>query len=205
VGLTATYNNVHDNLGAGLTDDNGSSNITYAFNTLKNNQVAGILHEIGYSANIHDNTSTNDGADPRGKGMWFGAGIEIANSSNTKIYNNKLTNDQNGIMEQAVSRTDCVTACPLRNVSVFNNTISQDHALKPGTFAAGIAVSNTDPQGNGVYTTSGNTFGYNPVLKVAAPNTYTLNPSADPFFVWVEGTVMDSSLTLSQWTAAGQN
>ena len=75
-------------------------------------------------------------------------------------------------------------------------------ALKSGQIDA---VSNTDPQGSGVYTTSGNTFGYNPVLKVAAPNTYTLNPSADPFFVWVEGTVMDSSLTLSQWTAAGQN
>lgn len=205
VGVSATYNNIHDNLGSGLGDDNGSSKIVYAFNTLQNNQVAGILHEIGYSANIHDNTSTNDGLDPRGKGMWYGAGIEIANSSSTKVYNNTLTNDQNGIMEQAVNRTDCVTACPLRNNAVYHNTITQNHNVRPATFAAGIAVASGDPQGAGVYTNAANTFGYDPVQKISSPNTYVLTPSADPFFVWLLGTTADSSLTYSQWTAAGEN
>lgn len=204
VGLTVTYNNVHDNLGAGLTDDNGSTNIIYGFNTLKNNLVAGILHEIGYTASIHDNTSTNDGVDSRGKSYWFGAGIIVANSSGVKIYNNTLTNDQNGIMEQATNRTDCKTACPLKNVSVYHNTISQDHTLKPGTIAAGIAVASNDPQGATVYTSSGNTFGFDPALKVSSPNTYNLNPSGDPFFLWLQGTTMNTTMVYSQWLADGE-
>lgn len=205
VGVAATFNNIHDNLDAGLGDDNGSTNITYANNTLKNNLVAGILHEIGYAASIHDNTSSNDGVDSRGKGMWYGGGIVLANSSNTKVYNNTLTNDQNGIMEQAIARTDCATACPLKNNSVYHNTIIQDHAVKPGTFAAGIAVTASDPQGAAVYTSSANTFGFDPVLKTSSPNVYTLNPSTDPFFVWLLGTTEDASLSYGQWTASGQN
>jgi len=205
VGLTVEYNNVHDNLGAGLTDDVGSSSITYAFNTLQNNLVAGILHEIGGSANIHDNTSTNDGVDPFGTGIWYGAGIEIANSENVKVYNNTVTNSQNGIMEQAVVRTDCASPCPLKNVTVFNNTIVQNHTLKSGTIAAGILMGAKDSQGLGLYTGSGNSFGYDPVTKTSAPNTYTLTPSSDQFFVWLTGSTPNSELTYSQWLADGEN
>jgi hypothetical protein len=205
VGLVVTRNNVHDNLGAGLTDDNGSSSITYAYNTLKNNLVAGILHEIGGSANIHDNTITNDGIDPRGTGYWYGAGIEIANSAGVRIYNNTLTNTQNGIMEQAVLRSDCVTPCLLKNVTVYNNTITQDHTVRPGTAAAGILMGTTDPQKTAIYTSSGNTFGINPATKTAAPNTYILNPSSDLFFVWLQTSKANSWITYSQWLADGNN
>ena len=204
-GLTASKNNIHDNLGAGLTDDNGSSNITYAFNTLKNNLVAGIIHEIGGAASIHDNTSTNDGVDPRGTGFFFGAGIEIANSSNVKIYNNTITNSQNGIMEQAALRTDCLSPCLLKNVTVYNNTIIQDHTQKPGTVAAGILLGTGDTQGTTIYTSAGNSFGFNPVTKVAAPNTYTLTPSSDVFFVWLQSSKPNTGITYSQWLADGNN
>ena len=205
VGLSVTYNKVHDNLGAGLTDDNGSSSIVYAYNTLANNLVAGILHEIGYSASIHDNTSTNDGVDSRGSSYWFGAAIEIANSSNVKIFKNSITNPRNGIMEQAVTRTDCVTACPLKNVSVYNNTLSLDHTLKTGTVAAGILMGAGDSQGTALYTSSSNTFGWDPVLKASSPNIYTLNPSSDVFFVWLQSGKPDTGITYSQWLAAGNN
>lgn len=205
VGLTVTYNNVHDNLGAGITDDNGCSGIVYAFNTLKNNLVAGILHEIGYSALIHDNTSTNDGVDSRGSSYWFGAAIEIANSSNVKIYNNTITNPQNGIMEQAITRTDCVTACPLQKVSVYSNTITLDHTVKPGKYAAGVLMGNGDSQGTTIYTTAGNTFGINPSTKLSAPNTYVLNPSSDVFFVWLQNAKPNVGVTYSQWLADGEN
>jgi hypothetical protein len=205
VGLTVSYNNVHDNLGAGITDDNGSSSISYAFNTLKNNLIAGILHEIGYSAKIHDNTSLNDGIDTRGSSPWFGAAIGIANSSNVKIYNNTITNPQNGIIEQAVNRTDCATACPLKNVSVYNNTINLDHTVRPGKYAAGLLMANGDTQGTALYTSSGNTFGIDPSTKLSAPNTYVLNPSSDVFFLWLQNGTPNTGLTYSQWLANGQN
>ena len=205
VGLTVEKNNVHDNLAAGLADDIGSKNITYAFNTLKNNLIAGILHEIGSTASIHDNTSTNDGVNPFGTGYWNGAGISIANSENTKVYNNTVTNSYNGIIEQAKNRTDCATSCPLENVAVYNNTIVQDSTVMPGTAAAGILMQNTYPEKTAVYTSQGNTFGYNPTTKTSAPNTYTLNPTTGAFFIWLEGKTPNSVITLTQWQADGNN
>lgn len=205
VGLTVEKNNVHDNLAAGLADDIGSSGIIYANNTLKNNQIAGILHEIGGTASIYGNTSTNDGVNPFGTGYWEGAGISIANSQNTKVYNNTLTNDYNGILEQAKNRSDCAVACPLQNNAVYSNTIVQDQTVQPGTAAAGILVQSTYAEKSTVYTKNGNTFGINPSTKAAAPNTYTLNPTTGEFFVWLEGKTLNSVLTLTQWEAAGNN
>ena len=203
--LVANYNNVHDNLAAGLFDDTGSTNVTYAFNTLKSNHVAGILHEIGYGASIHDNTITNDGIDTRGSGFWYGAAIMISNSSNTKIFNNTITNSQNGVMLQARVRTDCATACPLKNVSVYNNTITQDHTVRPNWAAAGLLMQKNYSAGTTVYTGQGNTFGFNPVTKTASPNIYTLTPSSDPFFVWLQNGAVNTNITYSQWQADGNN
>ena len=201
--LTANYNFVHDNLAAGLFDDTGSANITYAFNTLQNNHVAGILHEIGYGAVIHDNTITNDGIDSRGNGYWYGAAIMISNSSNTKIYNNTITNSQNGVMLQARVRNDCATACPLQNVKTYNNKITQDHTVRPNVIAAGLLMMTGYAGGTAVYTSAGNTFGIDPTTKTASPNIYTLTPSSDQFFVWLQGGVANSALTYSQWLADG--
>ncbi|MBV9343255.1 MAG: right-handed parallel beta-helix repeat-containing protein, partial [Acidobacteria bacterium] len=187
--LSATHNFVHDNLGPGLFDDTGTTNVTFSFNTLQNNRVAGILHEISYAADIHDNSISNDGIDSRGKGFWYGAGIMIANSSNVKVHNNTVVNSQNGIMDQARFRNDCATPCPLKNVSVYSNNITQDHTVRPGTIAAGLLMQKTYPSGTTVYTGAGNTFGIDPTTKTAAPNTYTLNPSGDMFFVWLQNGV----------------
>jgi hypothetical protein len=203
--LYATHNNAHDNLGAGLFDDTGSTNVTYAFNTLQNNLVAGIFHEIGYAADIHDNTITNDGIDARGTGNWYGAGIMISNSSNVKVHHNTVVNSQNGIIEQARLRTDCVPACPLKNVSVYNNRITQDHTVRPNRMATGILMQKTYPQGTAVYTTAGNTFGIDPTTRTASPNTYTLNPPGDAFFIWLQSSVANSMITDSQWLADGNN
>jgi hypothetical protein len=113
VNLTAEHNNIHDNLGPGLWDDLATTNLVYAYNKLQNNRVAGIFHEIGGTASIHDNTVTADGIDIRGTGLWYGAGIMIANSHNVQVYNNRVVNSQNGIMEQAKKRPDCITPCYL--------------------------------------------------------------------------------------------
>jgi parallel beta helix pectate lyase-like protein len=205
LGLTVTHNNVHDNLGAGLFDDTGTTNVTYAFNTLQNNRVAGIFHEIGYNADIHDNTITNDGIDTRGTGNWWGAGIMVSNSSNVKVHNNTVVNSQNGIIEQARLRTDCSTPCPLKNVSVYSNKITQDHTVRPNKMATGILMQNTYPLGTTVYTTAGNTFGIDPTTKAASPNTYTLNPPGDAFFIWLNNSLANSNITNSQWLADGNN
>jgi hypothetical protein len=205
VNLTAEYNYIHDNLGPGLWDDIGTTNLVYAYNTLQNNRVAGIFHEIGGTAYIHDNKVTADGIDNRGSGLWYGAGIMIANSHNVQVYNNTVVNSQNGIMEQAKNRPDCSTPCYLKDVSVYSNTITQDHTVMPNTVATGILVSSTYSLGNTVYTSSGNTFGIDPTTKSLSPNTYNLNPSTDNFFVWLQSGVPNTVITFSQWQADGNN
>jgi hypothetical protein len=205
VGLTAEHNNVHDNLGAGLADDEGSSGITYAYNTLKNNLIAGILHEIGGSASIYSNTSTNDGDDPYGTGYFYGGGIVLSNSESTQVYDNTITNAHNGIMEQAMNRTDCATACPLQNNSVYGNKITQSLTVQPDTAAAGILIGAGYPGGAAVYTSAGNTFGINPTTKASSPNKYKLTPSTGNLFVWYSGTTGNVAITYSQWKADGNN
>ena len=197
VGLLITNNYSHDNNGPGLWTDIENSNVDIGFNQLANNRGAGIIHEISYNATIHDNTITNDGIDSRGTGPWWGGGIIVSNSSSVQIYNNTLTNCQNGIMEQSKNRGNGSNGQPyvLQNVLVYNNAISQN-----GGFAAGL-VRNY-PTGNLVYTSSGNTFGVNSSGN-AAPNTYTLSPAVK--FVWMFNNVPNSQITQQQWQALGNN
>jgi hypothetical protein len=102
-------------------------------------------------------------------------------------------------------RTDCAMPCPLQSVSVYGNKITQDHTVLPNTLATGLLVQTTYPQHNAVYTTAGNTFGIDPTTKTASPNTYTLNPSSEVFFVWLQTNVANSQITQSQWLADGNN
>jgi Right handed beta helix region len=198
VGLSVTRNYSHDNFGAGLWTDIENSNVDISFNQLSNNRGAGIIHEISYGAAIHDNTITNDGIDPRGTGPWWGGGIMIANSSGVQVYNNTLTNCQNGIMEQSKNRGNGSNGLPylLENVAVYNNNIIQNAG-----FAAGLVRSY--PTGNLIYTSSGNTFGVNNTTSTSAPNTYTL--SSPVKFVWLYNSLPNSQITYSQWQAQGNN
>ena len=197
VGLSVTNNYSHDNNGAGIWTDIENSNVDISFNQLSNNRGAGIIHEIGYSATIHDNTISNDGLDPRGTGPWWGGGIIVSNSSNVQVYNNTLTNCQNGIMEQSKNRGNGSNGLPyaLQNVLVYNNSVIQSSG-----YAAGL-VKNY-PTGNLLYTSSGNTFGVNSSGN-AAPNTYTLSPTVK--FVWMYNNVPNSQITQQQWQAQGNN
>jgi len=196
VNLTITNNYSHDNFGAGLWTDIENSNVNISFNQLANNGGAGIIHEISYSAVIHDNTITNDGYDPRGTGPWWGGGIIVANSSSVQVYNNTLTDCQNGIMEQSKNRGNGSNGQPyaLADVTVYNNTVTQSAG-----FAAGL-VKNY-PTGTSLYTSSGNTFGIS--SSGSAPNTYTLSNGAQ--FVWLYNNAANSDLTYAQWLAAGNN
>jgi hypothetical protein len=196
-GLSITNNYSHDNNGPGLWTDIENSNVDIGFNQLSNNRGAGIIHEISYSATIHDNTITNDGIDTRGTGPWWGGGIIVSNSSSVQVYNNTLTNCQNGVMEQSKNRGNGSNGLPytLQNVIVYNNNITQSSG-----FAAGL-VKNY-PAGNLIYTSSGNTFGINS-SGGAAPDTYTLSPPAE--FVWLFNNLPNGQITEQEWNAQGNN
>jgi hypothetical protein len=205
--LEVEHNTATNNLGAGLWDDLATVNAVYAYNTTQNNMVAGIFHEIGGKASIYNNTVTLDGIDHRGTGLWYGGGIMIANSNDVQVYNNTVVNSQNGIIEQAKDRPDCPSPCYLKNVSVYDNNITQDQSVMPGKVAAGILVTSNYPLGNTVYTSSssGNTFGINPNTNTAAYNTYTLTPSTGDLFVWIEDGTPNTAITYSTWEADGNH
>jgi hypothetical protein len=197
VGLTVTNNNSHDNNGPGIWTDIENSKVVIAFNTTSNNKVAGIFHEVSYDAQIHDNTITNDGIDTRGTGPWWGAGIMIANSSNVNVYNNTVTNCQNGIMEQNKNRGNDSSGNPYetQNVRVYNNSIT----LSKG-FAAGL-VRNY-PINNLMYTSWGNSFGLD-ANDTPAANIYNLSPTVR--FVWLFNGIPNSQIIEQQWQALGNN
>jgi hypothetical protein len=197
VNLTVTSNYSHDNKGPGLWADIENSNVDIAFNQLSNNRVAGILYEISYSGQVHDNTITNDGIDTRGTGPWWGGGVMIANSSGAQVYKNTITNCQNGIMGLNKNRGNGSNGLPylLQNVIVYNNKITQN-----ASFAAELLKNY--PAGNEIYTSWGNTFGIDANGK-AAPNTYNLSSSVK--FVWLFNNIANSQITLQQWQSVGNN
>jgi hypothetical protein len=198
INLTVTNNYSHDNNGPGLWADIENSNVDIGFNQLTRNRVAGIFHEIGYSAKIHDNTITNDGIDTRGTGPWWGAGIMVSNSSGVQIYNNTVTNCQNGIMEQNKNRGNGSNGLPylLKNVIVYNNAVTQSTGL-----AAGLLKNY--PANNYVYTSWGNTFGVDGNGN-SAPNAYTLSSNPLPF-VWLLNGTPNTLMSQQQWQALGNN
>lgn len=196
-GLTVTNNKVHDNSGPGLWTDVNTAGVEMSFNTLTSNRVAGILYEISYQGNVHDNTITNDGIDTRGSGPWWGGGIIVSNSSNVNVYNNTITNCQNGIMEQQKNRGNGPNGMPyeVSSVRVFKNNIS----LTKG-FAAGM-VRNY-PTNILMYTSWGNSFGID-TNNNSAPNTYTIPSTVK--FVWLFNGLANSQITETQWLTTGNN
>ncbi len=93
-GVTVRGNNVHDNFGNGLWDDIDSHNMVYENNTVTNNKLNGIFHEIGENAIIRNNTLSGNGATITGNGVT--AQITVYSSSNTEVYGNQVTGNPNG-------------------------------------------------------------------------------------------------------------
>jgi hypothetical protein len=96
-GLVVANNYSHDNYGYGMWTDINNMNTTYKNNLLKNNVMGGISHEISYAASIHDNVLIGNGfGDPRVPGWPWGAAIQIQNSQNVEVYNNRIDNTNGG-------------------------------------------------------------------------------------------------------------
>ena len=88
-GLVFRDNWVHHNEGRGFWADIENINMLVVGNLSEYNSYGGIVHEIGYSAEIRDNVSRYNG---HGFGAWvWGAQILVQNSSDVVITGNDVT------------------------------------------------------------------------------------------------------------------
>ena len=173
-GAVVSYNYTHDNHGPGLWDDWNNQNITYAFNRIEKNTTAGIHHEIGYNASIHDNVLIGNGTGgPSNKGqgcgswLWCSA-ISIAASGGVgggqvEIYNNTITASAKGnaigLIQQNRSIASNEAGAPslgawqVQNVWAHDNTID----LSKGGNIGGVQ----DLNNNAIFTSHNNRFDRN--------------------------------------------
>jgi hypothetical protein len=166
------YNYSHNNGGPGFWNDIHSQYVTYSQNQATANVEAGIMSEISTDITISNNHIWNDGYNPSGTGIWWGAGIFISNSSNVSTYSNTVSNCLNGIVGILAGRGDGPNGQPylLQNVDVTSNTITQATGM-----AAGIAVEGSGFD-NSVFT------GWNNIFQ---NNTYVLATPGASYFYWL--------------------
>lgn len=184
-GLVFSYNYSHDNHGPGIWDDYNNTGLTYSFNRIENNLLSGIMHEIGYSASIHDNVITGNGVskttinmNPPCVWLWCG-GILIsasggASGGQVEIYNNMITTP--GSWANAVSlvqqnRTVSGGLSPSMGPYLIQNVYVHDNAIDLSA-GGGIGGVTDFPGGQAMFTTRNNRF---------QNNRYKLGTNKVPF------------------------
>ena len=177
--LKIQYNNVHNNHGPGLWTDIDNDYVLLEHNTTAHNVVAGIFIEISYNETVRYNYIANDGSDPRGSSIWWGAGILVNSSPNVQIYGNTVKDCMNGIGAIQTARSSGAYGPYLvKNLSVHGNAITQ----ATGTAEGIVKASNYD---NSVYTSWNNHF---------KDETYSLAYGGHKYFYW-----LGEYWTLTQW------
>jgi hypothetical protein len=180
--LTVRSNYVHDNNGLGLHTDRDNVGTLYEWNTVSNNQVAGIFHEVSFSATIRYNTVTGSGFDPSGgPSLWWSQGIGVLSSGPVEIYGNTVDKCLNGIGAIQINRGYSAdgTFHQLRDLSVHGN-----HVIQLSNSAAGIVSD--DPA---AFTSFNNRF---------FQNHYSVWDLNAPFLGW-----LNRNLTILQWQSYG--
>lgn len=109
---------IHHNYGPGLWTDIDNTGTLYEDNRVEHNAGSGIFHEISFDAIIRDNIVKHNGA--VNAGWIWGAGIQIANSSDVEVYNNTLEGNTHAIMGSCQNRGTWT----LDNLNVHNNTVT---------------------------------------------------------------------------------
>lgn len=182
-GLTVSWNYAHHNKGPGLWTDADNTGILFEYNTVTDNDDAGIMHEISYSCVIRYNTVLRNGV-AWGATFWVdGAGILVSDSTDVEVYGNVVTDNVQAIMAIDMNRPGGYS---LQNLSVHDNIITSINTGAEGTGRSGIgAVDPTDP-----YTIQGNSFEH---------NTYFLG-SLTNYFTW-----LGNDRTKAQWIAYGND
>lgn len=164
--LKIQYNNVHDNNGPGLWTDINNNLVLMEHNSTANNVVAGIFVEISYNETIRYNYIVNDGFDPRGSSIWWGAGILVNSSPGVSIYGNILKNCMNGIGGiQGDRGTGAYGPYLIQNLNAYGNTIYQVNGTAEGI----VKASDYD---NSVYTSWNNHFQNDTYYPTYPSNNY---------------------------------
>jgi hypothetical protein len=149
--------------------------------------MAGIDHEISFAAVIRDNVVENDGFNPHGASLWWGAGIHISASSHVEVYGNTLRNCMNGIAAVQAQRGSSLRtgrAYLVQHIDVHDNTVVQSS----GTAAGIVKQAHFD---DAVFKSWGNRF---------AGNTYVLGAAKGEFYQW-----MNAPRTREEWQAFGND
>lgn len=180
--LVVRNNFVHHNQGPGLWTDTDNDHVLYEHNRTSSNIMAGIDHEISFDAVIRDNTIENDGYNPDGSGISWGAGIFIYASSNVEVYRNTLINCMHGIVARQDDRGFSRSGIRylVKNLYVHDNLIKQ-----AGGFALGLRKSG--PFDDSVFTSWNNRFENN--------HCELTDPKAK-YFHW-----LNRELTQQEWDA----
>jgi parallel beta-helix repeat protein len=187
---TFRNNQVHHNGGNGLWDDTNNIYITYDGNNVHDNWGAGIYHEIGYDAQIVNNTVTNNGTSTSQGGgqdlgwMWD-AGIQLRSSgaltstSPIIIRGNTVTDNYNGISLLESPSSGCTGGgegrygpCKVQNVLVDNNVI---------TMHIGGTGGVQDGSGSGIFTSQNNHWTGN---QYHVPGTHPNDGHAYGWLAW---------------------
>jgi hypothetical protein len=179
-GLHINNNWAHHNAGPGLWTDIGNINTLYEYNTVEDNDLAGIYHEISFSAVIRYNTVRRNGAAQPNPGWVNGAGIQVDASSDVEVYGNTVTDNFQGITGLDANR-DPSRKYILKNLYVHDNTVT----MKAGRTGIIQSVGTTN-----AFTSQNNRF---------VNNHYTLGPNPR-YFMW-----MDQDRTESEWRGYGQD
>ena len=187
--LVVRNNYVHDNGGPGIWTDIDNVHVLIENNRVEANAREGIVHEIGYSAVIRNNSVTGNGTgDPyRGQGWLWNAGIGIHASRDVEVYGNTVSGNANGIVAvQQVRGTGRLGSHVVENLWVHDNRITQGVGPAGSLGVAAGAVQDVgDPA---IFTSRNNRF---------QNNIYTLGPTARPF-AW-----QNAARTVTEWRGYG--
>lgn len=179
-GLHVRHNFAHHNNGPGLWTDIDNINTLYEYNTVEDNEYAGIYHEISFAAVIRYNTVRRNGTAQPNPGWVNGAGIQVDASADVEIYGNTVSGNFQGITGLD-SNPGGSGKYILRNLYVHDNDVSM---------TAGRSGIIQSVGHNGAFTSQNNRW---------VGNRYTLGANAR-YFVW-----MNQDRTETEWRNYGQD
>jgi hypothetical protein len=162
----------HNNIGPGIWCDINNDQVTYEFNTIEDNEYAGIFHEISYSAIIRNNICRRNGRVSSIPIFVSGGNILIAASGGTGIdIHDNLLEGANGVTLMQQNRgSGSLGPYLTQNVNTHNNTTQ---------IPAGIWVTGgVSDFGTEMFSSRNNTFDF---------NTYNLQTAPASPFAWDSG------------------
>lgn len=157
-GSVVRNNHIHHNYSFGLHFDGHNENALIEGNLVEDNDEAGILYELGYSATIRNNVSRRNGGSGKG---GDGAGIMVIGATDVTVRGNRVENNVNGIVGRQPNRTKSDGSLwALKNLRVVDNIVKMSQGWT-GIYDRASGEPSLDAnnvfEGNS-YSTSGENF-----------------------------------------------